>query len=83
MHLPPVSQNCTVLQLASHAPDLDPDPFDIPDLEDLAATRFPGATAKPWLADVKLTSGRGTRDGSAAVGAQADDGRRAASQGGE
>ena len=57
MRLPPVSANCTLLQLASHAPDLDSDPFDIPDLEDLAATRFPGATAKPWLADVKLTSG--------------------------
>ena len=54
MRLPAVSASCTPLQAASHAPDQDPDPFDIPDLADLAETRFPGATHTPWLADVNL-----------------------------
>jgi len=49
MPLPEVAPGCTPAQLASHQPDADPDPFDAPDLQDLAATRFPGATHKPWL----------------------------------
>lgn len=53
MPLPEVAPSCTPAQLASHAPDEAPDPFDNPDLQDLAATRFPGATHKPWLADLE------------------------------
>ncbi|MFN8036772.1 MAG: alkaline phosphatase family protein [Acidimicrobiia bacterium] len=53
MPIPPPAPACTAAQLASHLPDRDPDPFDRPELTDLA-TRFPGATYKPWLADVAL-----------------------------
>jgi len=56
MPIPAVTPACTPAQLASHPPDADPDPFDSPDLTDLAS-RFPGATYKPWLAG--MTSGSG------------------------
>lgn len=49
--IPLPASPCAAAQLASHPPDADPDPFDRPELIDLA-NRFPGATHTPWLADV-------------------------------
>ena len=54
MPLPAVAPACTPTQLAGHAPDLDPDPFAYPTLQELAAIRFPAATYRPWLADVTV-----------------------------
>jgi hypothetical protein len=53
MPIPAPAPACTPAQIASHLPDTDPDPFDSPDLTDLAS-RFPAATYKPWLADVTI-----------------------------
>ena len=54
VRLPPVNPDCTPADLATHPPDLTPDPFAEPGLQELAATRFPGATYEPWLADVSV-----------------------------
>jgi len=46
----------TPVQRASHPPDRTPDPFEnAPELTDLEASRFPGATHKPWLADLVMS----------------------------
>jgi phospholipase C len=52
MRIPQPAPNCTAAQEALRLPDVEGDPFDIPDLADLSETSFPGATYRPWLDDV-------------------------------
>jgi phospholipase C len=57
MRIPPPLPACTPGQKTSRPRDRTPDPFErAPELEDLEASRFPGATHKPWLADLTSDS---------------------------
>lgn len=57
MRIPAPSPTCTPAQTASHATDVDHDPFSYPELSDLARTQFTGASHKPWLADIAVPLG--------------------------
>ena len=56
LKIPQPAPSCTPSQVAARPPAIDPnsDPFNHPDLIDLTATTFPGATHTPWLDDVTI-----------------------------